>query len=141
VPAPVAPLAASAVPRIPPSAAPAAVPAGPVSGPAQRFPLGSPGRSASPAEAAGIVVAVTTSGLVAGIPDGVVVSRIRVSELRPEWAFVALRPARAGAAGPAVGVLRRTPSGWVLDQVGTYDVGRERVPPAVQAEFGLAVAA
>lgn len=105
-----------------------------------RFPLGAPGRPPTPEELAGIGAAVTMSELVAGIPDGVIVTVARVSRLRAEWAFVALRSARPGGTGPAVGVLRRYVDGWYLDQIGTFDLGRERVPPPVLAEFGMPLA-
>ncbi|MGF7233923.1 MAG: hypothetical protein ACQSGP_03030, partial [Frankia sp.] len=71
--------------------------------------------------------------------DGVVVSGVGVSRLRGEWAFVSLRPARPGSAGAAVGILRRHVGGWILDQIGTFDLGRGRVPAPVLAEFGMPV--
>jgi hypothetical protein len=117
-----------AVPRHPACARPPATRA--------RFPDAARGRPPTLAETGEITAAVEAAGLFGTLSRGVAVTLARVSRLGPDWAFVALRPV-AGDADPAIGVVHRSSSGWVLGQVGTYQVGRGVVPPVVLAEFGL----
>lgn len=105
--------------------------------PIQRFPIAARGRRPTPAESNRITVAVRSSALVAEAGWRVVVSPIRISRVNPSWAFVVLWPSGPDGPGPALGVLRLGPAGWVLRQVGTYGVGRDFVPAAVLVEFGL----
>ncbi len=97
-----------------------------------------PGREPTAEEVDAIARAVFASPLVAAVPQGrLQVTSIRISTGSPDWAFVALRP-REHDLDPAVAVLRWNVScGWVLDQVGTAQVGVGRVPVSVSDEFDL----
>ncbi|WP_250285418.1 hypothetical protein [Frankia sp. CiP1_Cm_nod2] len=97
-----------------------------------------PGREPTAEEVDAIARAVFASPLVAAVLRGrLQVDSIRISTGSPDWAFVALRP-REHDLDPAVAVLRWNVSGgWVLDQVGTAQVGVGRVPVAVSDEFDL----
>ncbi|AEH11698.1 MULTISPECIES: hypothetical protein [Protofrankia] len=97
-----------------------------------------PGREPTAEEVDAIARAVFASPLVAAVPHGrLQVDSIRISTGSPDWAFVALRPHEYDL-DPAVAVLRWNVSGgWVLDQVGTAQVGVGRVPVSVSDEFDL----
>ncbi|WP_322762602.1 hypothetical protein [Frankia sp. Cr2] len=83
-----------------------------------------PGRAPTADEIDAIAQAVFASPLVALIPPGrLQVTSIRISIGPPDWAFAALLPCEFDL-DPAVAVLRFDVSGgWVLDQVGTAEVG------------------
>ncbi len=93
-----------------------------------RFPA-PPGRAPTADEIDAIARAVFASPLVALVPPGrLQVTSIRISTGPPDWAFAALLP-RDIDLDPAVAVLRFDVSGgWVLDQVGTAEVGVGRFP-------------
>ncbi len=97
-----------------------------------------PGREPTAEEVDAIARAIFASPLVAAVPQGrLQVTSIRISTGSPDWAFVALRP-REHDLDPAVAVLRwNVGGGWVLDQVGTAQVGVGRVPVSVSDEFDL----
>jgi len=102
-------------------------------GAAARLPV-EPGRAPTPDEVAAITAAVFASPLVAWLPPRALrIVGIRISTGSPDWAFAALCP---DGVDPAVIVLRWDVSrGWILDQVGTADVGTGLAPLAVLEEF------
>jgi hypothetical protein len=96
---------------------------------------GQPGRAPTAAEEAAITAAVLDSPLISRVPaEGLRVTGIRISAGWPDWAFAALRP--RGGVDPAVAVFRWDLScGWVLEQVGTAQVGLGRAPEGVLNEL------
>ncbi|WP_322781128.1 hypothetical protein [Frankia sp. Cas4] len=102
------------------------------------FPVPS-GRAPTADEIDAIARAVFASPLVALVPAGrLQVTSIIISTGPPDWAFAALLPHELDL-DPAVAVLRFDVSGgWVLDQVGTAEVGvglfSPRVSPPVVDE-------
>jgi hypothetical protein len=91
----------------------------------------------SRADASAIAEAVRTSELTSQVPAGSYqVSGTRLAASDPAWAWTELRPT-VDNLDRAQGVLHRTPQGWQLVQLGSYEVGCSITPAPVRADLGL----
>ncbi|WP_369069823.1 hypothetical protein [Kineococcus terrestris] len=91
---------------------------------------------AAPAVDPALVAAVAASPFTDGVPDGAwTVTDVRTAD--DVWAAAALEPVDPQALDPATALLRATPDGWEVVDLGTAQVGCGTAPDAVLPALGL----
>lgn len=94
-------------------------------------------RAPSTDDVAAIAAAVRSSQFTAAVPAAnYEVTGTVLAGSDPSWAYTELQPTVEDL-DRAEGVLHRTPAGWELVQLGTYEVGCDVAPDAVLDDFGL----
>ncbi|WP_432546595.1 hypothetical protein [Kineococcus sp. SYSU DK004] len=95
-----------------------------------------PAAPVAPAVDPALVAAIAASPATDGVPDGAwTVTDVRTAD--EVWAAALLEPVDPEALDPATALLRATPDGWEVVDLGTAQVGCGTAPDAVLPALGL----